>query len=175
MISGKAQITKGNWLTGGTASFTNTKSESQTFPTYKNVNLDLSPTLGYFLADKFAIGISPAFTWGKGESLDGTSGSNTKRYTVGPFIRYYLLDKENLVNILTTGTYSFGGVSLVGAKGSTSSYQIGAGPVIFFNSSVALELFLGYGARSEKVERYDKTVERGFQTRIGLQFHLERE
>lgn len=172
----KGQLTQGNWLTGGSASFSSTNSNysNQTMNAKsEEIYLALSPNMGYFLLDKFALGVSPAFTWGKGEFESGIT-TNTKRFLIGPFARLYLLNTERPFNILTNASYQFGLYSSEGAKGKINTFSVGAGPVIFFNSSVALEVILGYGSRVEDVKGVYKSTQSGFQMGIGFQIHLEK-
>jgi len=49
-----------------------------------------------------------------------------------------------------------------------------AGPVIYFNSSVGLEVLLGYSSSLEDVENANKEVRKGFQVAVGFQIHLEK-
>ena len=47
-IKSKSQITKGNWLVGGNASFSLLKSSSTASIQFKQTNIELTPTVGYF-------------------------------------------------------------------------------------------------------------------------------
>ncbi|HTO34785.1 MAG: hypothetical protein RBR78_01190 [Flavobacteriaceae bacterium] len=72
-----AQITKGNWMVGGNANFNHTKYES--FGDYpsegKSSGIQLNASLGYFVIDNFAVGISPSFGFSNPEgSNNSTAG-----------------------------------------------------------------------------------------------------
>ncbi len=175
--SGYSQITKGNWLVGGNGEFYSYTAQ-YTAPTYSNeasyTQIDLSPNIGYFVADKLAFGIRPTFSSIKGKvTTSGGLATNVQRYWIGPFGRYYFLPDDNPVNIVTDVSYQygfFGGIS----KGNLSAFSAMAGPVVYFNSSVGIEFLLGYSASKEDVEGYQKETRKGFQIGIGFQIHLER-
>ncbi len=51
-----SQITKGNWLVGGNASFLFTNSNTGGINSKVN-KIDIAPDIGYFFIDKFAAGV----------------------------------------------------------------------------------------------------------------------
>ncbi|OIR12885.1 hypothetical protein GALL_59520 [mine drainage metagenome] len=177
-----SQITEGTWMVGGAGqiySYNQDFSTSTYSVQYKYVNIDISSSVGFFVADKLALGLRPNFTWLKGHSVSSTGGvsggsTNTKRYSIGPFARYYLLQEDKSFNILADVSYLFGVVDFTGQSGKANMFSIAAGPVIFFNSSVGLEFLLGYTAKTEEIPNNYKDVRNGFQVSIGFQFHLEK-
>lgn len=165
-----AQITKGNWMVGGSGNFSSTVAESKSSNLLtsesKGLGVILSPTFGYFVADKLALGVSPVFGYSK---IDG--GNSNTSYGAGPFIRYYLLKPEKLINILTHIGYYYGSDS----AGSTSNnINFKTGPAIFLNSSVALELTLEYAIGQNKSD-FSTSTFKVFNVGLGLQIHLEKE
>lgn len=174
--SAQGQLTKGNWLVGGSASFYSSKS-TFTSPNYSQqsdgFDLSLSPNVGYFLLDKFVMGLSPAFSWNKFKD-NGGANSNIKRFLIGPFARYYLLDTEKPYNILVSAAYQYGIYSFKPTNGNIQNFSTAAGPVIFFNSSVGLEFTIGYSSRVEDIKENYKTTQKGLQIGIGFQIHLEK-
>lgn len=177
IYSAKSQITKGNWLVGGTGKFYSYTS-TYTSATYSNeasyTQIDLSPNIGYFVADKLAFGLRPTFSSIKGEvTTTGGLSTNVQRYWIGPFGRYYFMKPDKQINILTDVSYQygfFGGIS----KGKLNTFSAMVGPVVYFNSSVGIEFLLGYSASAEDVEGYQKETKNGFQIGIGFQIHLEK-
>lgn len=175
LLSGQAQITKNNWLVGGTGNFRSTTQKNN----YSANNLgatsfSLLPNIGYFIADKFALGISPgiAFNKTKGNNLE----SHVTTYKIGPFARYYFLEPENTVNLFIQGGFNYGisrfknsGSSLTKAK--NISYLIAGGPVVYFNTSVGLEFTAGWNYLQTINE---KSSNSSLLLGIGLQFHLEK-
>jgi hypothetical protein len=173
-----SQLTKGNWLVGGTGKFYDYKSEYSS-ATYSNeaeyTQIDISPNVGYFVADKLAFGLRPTFSSIKGKvTTVGGLSTNVQRYWIGPFARYYFLAAEKQANIVTDVSYQFGLFNAGGQKGDLRSFSALAGPVVYFNTSVGLELLLGYSYSKEDVEMYQKEIRKGFQISVGFQIHLEK-
>jgi hypothetical protein len=179
-FNANSQLDKNTWLVGGSGSFYLSKRNytsyvSPTLNGYSNeLNLSLSPNIGYFIVDKFAVGLRPYFSWGKGESTsaNGTiSTSDSKRYGIGPFARYYFLDKDKRYNILADASYQLGEWNL-GDIGKLSNFSFLVGPVIYFNTSVGMEFLLGYSSQSEELKNFSKNSSKGFYVNIGFQIHL---
>lgn len=173
------QLTKGHWLVGGSGRFNTYKNEiisSVSTTNGKYTQIDISPTIGYFLADKFAVGLKTTITSIKGDFTVvggvGTGGSNTQRYSLGLFSRYYFLEKEKQTNVLVDVNYQTGIIRGFG-KGTINSFSILTGPVIYFNSSVGIEFLVGYIAEKEKyTSEIFSEQKNGLQFSIGLQIHL---
>lgn len=174
----QGQLTKGNWLVGGTGKFfsysqSSTSSDFSVVGKYNQI--DISPAVGYFVIDKLAFGLKPTFSSINGKSIttEGIS-TNVQRYWIGPFGRYYFLNSEKQYNIVTDVSYQFGFLGGGLVKGSLSTFSALAGPVIYFNSSVGIEFLLGYNYTKEDAEKGNKDIKKGFQTSVGLQIHLEK-
>lgn len=168
-----AQITKGNWLVGGTGDFSTGKSKVTTYfdgkeYEYSGYSFSINPNIGYFIANKFATGLTSRIGYAKTD--DGTD-SGSWFYGAGPFARYYLLDSDNLVNILTHVEYYYTANSK--SDNTFNSFITKLGPVIFFNSSVALELTANYRLNNFNSSG-GKTVANSFDLQIGFQIHLEK-
>jgi hypothetical protein len=175
-----SQLTKGIWLAGGTGTFYSYNDTYKSEPSnteFKNTEVELAASAGYFVADKFALGLRPTFSLEKTEPISPGGGhGNTKRYTIGPFARYYLLNADKPFNIVSDISYQFGWVNhLKSSKGHINNFSIMAGPVIFFNTSVGVAVLLGYRASKEEIKDSYKDSNNGFQTSIGFQIHLEKE
>lgn len=159
------QLTKGNWLLSGSANLSMLKYGSEASIKFKQTNLLIAPSVGYFLMDKLALGIRPSLIYGS-----NNIGNSEKVFSVGPFIRYYLLKTEGLFNLLTEGGYYYGTYQSSGIKQNVFSFA--AGPVLYFNSSVGLEFLIGYS--TTKIAHFDG-VNNALQFGIGLQFNLEKD
>lgn len=180
------QLDKGIWLVGGSGSFQTNKRDfivGQDIVLYKDIDVSLSPSVGYFIIDKLAIGLKPSFSWSKSDyvrtisgNVSGGRGNNSWLY-LGSFGRYYLLKKDNNYNILVDASYSHGIQSNFGTKsGQSNSFRFMTGPEFYFNSSVGIELLIGYSSRKDSF--YDigqSQYYRGFLTTIGFQIHLEKD
>jgi len=171
-----AQITKGNWLVGGNLRFYNQKAESSSNgfnSTQKGIGLNVSSDLGYFLKDKFAIGIVPSFGYGNPEG----SGNSGYGFGIGPFVRYYYLKPNKRINIFSHIEYQFANGYRQGDKTTeTTNFNFKTGPAIFFNSSVALEITLeyAYGKTTSFSGSGSESKINDFNLGIGFQIHLEK-
>ena len=174
-LNGHSQITKNNWLVGGTASY----SSSTTINSYNNeenrvTRWGIAPNLGYFILDKFAIGLNPGISFTKSNWSFGES--HVTFYNIAPFARYYFLETEKTLNLFLQGStgYSFSRAKNYTnplQKSSYFSYSISGGPVLYFNTSVGLE-FTGSYNHLRSIE--EKAGNNSFIFGIGLQVHLER-
>lgn len=165
-----SQITKGNWMIGGSAAFTSTNNKSNATPNANQLLVQLSGDIGYFFFDKLAVGLKPAF---ESSTVKFFSGSNTSNIlAVGPFTRYYFLPKEKIVNILVEVSYQYGiRWSTTNEILHSNRISISSGAVVFFNNSVGLEFTIGYSSlKYAKSNGLNNSVTAG----IGFQFHLEK-
>jgi hypothetical protein len=164
-----SQITKGNWLVGGNASFSRLQNSSSASVQFKQTNVEISPLAGYFLQDKFAVGVNPSLSFGS-----NTVANTNTVITVGPFIRYYFLPTGNIFNLFAQSSYAYGSVT---GKGQGSGQQLNTfsfsgGPVLYFNTSVGLEFIIDY-ATTKVVGFSGANNELKFG--IGFQIHLEKD
>ncbi|AVR44243.1 hypothetical protein C7S20_02625 [Christiangramia fulva] len=164
-LSLNAQITKNNWLVGGGISFSYSKSKPEGAVDSEAFNINLSPDIGYFIWDKFAFGSRLDFDLNHYKSDNGNS--NFKRLLVSPFLRFYFLDEEKMVNPFIEGSYRF---SLINENNS-QEFSAKGGIAIFLNNSVAYEIFLNY-LNSTTQNQYigSHTLLLG----IGIQVHLKK-
>lgn len=163
------QITKGNWLVGGSASFSRLQSSSEASTQYKQTNFQISPTIGYFLKDKFAVGLRPSLNYGRATGSNSTVLSSGTVITIGPFVRYYLLKPENIFNLFAEGSYGYGTIS--GSQRS-NTFSFAGGPVLYFNSSVGLEFTISYS--TTKIVGFSGN-NNDVLFGIGFQIHLEKD
>lgn len=133
-----AQIQKGNWMVG--AQVANVKFTN-------GFDLNLTPQLGYFIKDNWAIGGQVDLN-----IADQTNGGTTTDIGVGAFTRYYLSPGEQGVdNLLNHGR--FFGQANVGYKGINQSagattnglgLGIGVGYSYFITKNVGLEALVKF-------------------------------
>ena len=166
-LTANCQITKGNWMLGGNASFSSLKSSSTAAAQFKQTDIQIIPTVGYFFIDKFTAGLRPSLTYGS-----NTIANSNTIIGIGPFARYYFLSPDNILNLFTEGSYSYGSISGKGQIASKSNtYSVSGGPVVYFNSSVGLEFTLAYS--TTKVVGFTGTNNE-VRFGIGFQFYLEK-
>lgn len=184
-ISGAtAQLNKKTWLAGGSGNFKLIKSRQElntSTENYKKYEIKISPDIGYFFRDKLAAGIKTSLTVTNSKRHpEGTAYSRSYRFDYGPFVRYYLLEKEKPYNIVTEVCYQFGNVTLTaGEKGSRRNFTFMAGPSVYFNTSLALEFLAGYVNTREQLSYFNLSdqsnqTDKGLRFEIGFQFHLEK-
>lgn len=178
LLSSNAQLTKNNWLVGGSGSFSYTDNNIAAYLKYKSLTLSITPKIGYFFIDKFVAGVETTVSIYKTTYPPNTTsyGSKIATYSFGPFARYYLLNAEKTYNIFIEGAYQHQiqkhkTLSQV-TKQSANSYIINAGPVVYFNSSVGIEFTVGFS--SLKLEGL-KGSNNSLLVGIGFQIHLEKE
>lgn len=164
-LSLNAQITKGNWMVGGDVAFSYSKSKSESVVDNETLNVNLSPNIGYFFWDKFALGLRPEYTRSRTKSDSGTSKFD--RFVLSPFARYYFLKADNMINPFFETSYR---ISLVN-EANSREFSAKGGIAIFLNSSVAFEVSLNYlNSTSENIFVGNHTILLGF----GVQVHLEK-
>lgn len=164
------QITKGNWLVGGNASFSQQNPSSTAIAMFKQTDFQITPFAGYFLMDKVAVGLNPSLEYEK------VSSYTSLIINVGPFVRYYFLEADKMFNLFGQGSYSYGSNTLKtpGQQGQgehSNTFAFSAGPVVYFNSSVGLEFTINYSTK-KFVGFTGNNKELSFG--IGFQIHLEK-
>lgn len=161
------QISKDNWIMGGSAGFSTLNSSSEAGLQFSQKDFRISAAAGYFLTDKFVIGIKPSFSYGS----NSISISSTV-IGIGPFVRYYLLSREYMFNLFTEGSYSYGNTKDLKQNGQRSNtYSLSGGPVIFINSSIGLEFGVSYA--TTKVLNSTGKIN-GLNFGVGFMFYLDK-
>jgi hypothetical protein len=171
-VTATCQITKGNWMIGGNTDFSSTSNKSEEGQRTTAFTIQITPNIGYFIADKFATGLKVSV--GK----EGVKATGTSRYSTytnanfGPFLRYYFLPTDKLLNVLVEGVYQYGFIAGDNNKVFKNTFSISGGPVVYFNSSVGLEFLIGYSTfKYVGFAGSNGTVQVG----LGLQVHLEKD
>ena len=108
----------------------------------KGYGFRIYPNIGYFFIDKMAGGFKLGFNYGKTEGNSSMVG-----YGLGPFVRYYFLNPDKRVNVFAEANYNYY-ISKTQNFDATKGYNYNfkAGPEIFFNSSVGLEVTINYSS-----------------------------
>lgn len=159
-----AQINQGQWMVGGNINFTSSKFGDD--DDNKVTSFNINPNAGYFFIDKLAAGLRLGFESTKVKSADDA----TVDWSLAPFVRYYILDAGQKVNVFADGSYGFGKYGAAD-KESYNFFQFMAGPAIFITPNTALELALFY--KSEGGDLYgDDDRFNHFGLNIGFQIHL---
>jgi hypothetical protein len=166
-----SQITKGNWMVGGGINFSSIKFESD-ISSRRVTNIQANGNTGFFFSDKFVAGLRPSLLIEHNKSEFGKNVSTI--FSVGPFLRYYVLPVDNRINLLFETGYLYGTGKVSSQKAvHSNTFFFAGGPVVFLNTSVGLELLFGYSATKVKASGNDK--KNIVQIGLGLQYHLEKE
>lgn len=191
-----AQVTdRGNFIIGGTLGFSSATSDveqsingqSTTLDGATGTQLNISPSIGYFLVDNFALGVGMDYTFNKVEEPDGTE-ENDNDLLFGPFIRYYFPVGNNMSFFLES-TAGFGSSSNTSDFGgqtqdiSTNVFAFGIGPgfTIFSSNAIGIEALVKYNYASSDAD-FDVSGETAnvitttnqFDFSVGLQFYFSR-
>jgi hypothetical protein len=154
VVSAQA-VNQGAWMLGGTAGF---RSESVKDSDVSVTTIDVSPNLGYFIADDLAIGLSLNLS---SVSVDGNSSTD---FGLGPFIRFYFAD----------AIFAQVGANLGLGDREFTDLELGLGYSWFVDNSVAIEPKLFYrihGVGDDVVGDFDSSV---FGLSIGIQAFVDR-
>lgn len=171
-ITSNAQITKGNWMVGGTGNISSYESKFQNNGnevTNKGIGINLSPNIGYFFANKFVAGTSFSVGYTKPKGSNSSFG-----YGFGPFVRYYFLKEDKQINFFAQANYIFEETKSGNNKSESNGYGFKTGPVIFFNSSVGIEITLDYNSSKLTPNGSESSTYNNFQIGLGFQIHLEK-
>ncbi len=158
-----AQLTKNYWLVGGDMNYEKYQSKIERNNNYSNFITNIKS--GTFVIDKLVLGINLnliAFS----EKYTQPDGSISKRkqsnFSLGPFVRYYILNTEKTFNLFINSKLGF-------KKNKEIEFEQGIGIVYFLNSSTGIELSGGYNFISSNYtnQSYNRIL-----LKLGIQFHL---
>lgn len=115
----------------------------------RQTSFTLGPSLGYFVTDKFAVGIKPGFHQSKSTNYSGTNDTFTKSNTYGAAIygRYYFLELGNRfktyteldLGYATSGNETGNGTTTVKSdRTNTIGVNAGLGANFFITKRIAI-------------------------------------
>jgi opacity protein-like surface antigen len=167
--SALAQTEKGSTLIGGTGTV---HIDTEGTEEDKGYFLILSPRVGFFVANNFAIGTA----------LPGTVAGNRDyaSTTIGltPFLRGYVGSSATRFLLEVRGGYTYSILKYEGDLGDFkesqgfTSYGVGAGFAHFINEHVGLEFLLSYDQTNREAPVIEYTHLSGINLNIGLQVYL---
>lgn len=170
-----AQTEKGNLLIGGSTklNFThiNVKLKSDFAKTDggKVTDLELSPQIGFFIANGVAIGAEVPISYNR--KKDDKSKETTTSISFTPFVRYYFGSKN-------IKPYLHGAVGLGRMKRKDSlnefpmnlfMYELGGGLAFFLNEKVSLDIGIGYASVRAKPTKDNDHNYRSISRGVGLE------
>lgn len=173
-----AQFTKGRILAGGNVSFitgSNKIDQGGSLTTSStSTSFQLTPNVGYFIIDNFAIGAGVGLGLSTGKSNNSTPETrvNSTSFEFEPFVRYYLKQGIFFEGQFGLGTFKskYINSNTTTLTQNISTWTIGAGYPYFLNDNVAIEPFLGYRRRSFEGDQ----VQASLFLSVGLQVYLGR-
>ncbi len=191
-----AQVTKsGNFIVGSTVGFSTANStiiqeatggiKSEESPYSTQINI--APSVGYFLFDNFGLGIRMDYTLNRVEEANNEFTEDSD-VLFGPFARYYLpVSGSNDMFLFLEAGFGFGNARDIqelptgNQRINTNLFAFGAGPgiTVIASNSIGLEAVVKYNyARSEfdtqiagiEANTITKTNQIGIS--LGLQFYF---
>jgi outer membrane protein len=135
-----AQISKGNMMVGGTLSLYTTSLEGNS--DYESSGTEFSPSFGYFIADKLAVGGELTFIAATNDN--GANKTETTYFGFAPFARYYKVTSNENFAFFAQARLRFlsgkidttpGGET----KSSRTTFAISPGFAYFFNKHWAVD------------------------------------
>ncbi len=133
-------------------------------------SFSFTPTVGYFVADGFALGLS--FNIDNSKQDDVTSNS----LLIGPMVRYYI-GSSNVKPFIQAGYY-FGSQSeendVEEVEAKASAWDIGAGAAMFINDFASIDFSLGYGGGTftNKEDEKTKLKVKGIAVNVGFSLYF---
>jgi len=177
-----AQTSSGNMMLGGSLDFSSVSRESGNANDVSSITF--SPSFGYFVSDKLAVGTS--LTLSSTRSGTGAGKTINTSFGLGPFARYYMFTSNENFAFFGQAGLSFasgktdpaaGGVT----KNSSISFSVFPGAAYFFNEHWALELSItGFAISSvdpntananDKITRVDFDIY-SFSPALGVRYHF---
>ena len=160
-------IEKGNFLGGGKGrlSFSSQQLEEK----YKETSIMVRPGFGYFLQDKWAVGINLNFENTKIKVGDVEQGKSID-FGGGIWTRYYFLPKSKRTNFFGEAGFNMGGNKLDDEdRINYSGFNVGLYMVHFINEHIAFEIGVDY--YSKKYEDEDEPINK-MGVSAGFQMHF---
>lgn len=156
-----SQTEKGSTLVGGALSLQTTKNNS---------NFSVTPNIGFFAANNFAMGGALNLNFSK------IGDVKNNQFGVGPYLRYYFGKTQTKPFLLTEGSFlsakyeTFDPLTNVKTKTSSNGvgFLVGLGFAAFVNDVVAVEGLTGYNYSDFK----GSTGSGGFTMRLGFQLYF---
>ena len=139
----------------------------------------LTPHAGYFIKDNLALGAQLSVSFSNTKDYDYDSELRETNLAFSPFIRYYFGTKKvrPLVHV-SGGIGSYKDKYIASSspnynRESTSTlfcYSIGVGAGVFLNDMVSIDLELGYGGISSKINEDLRGRQNAFGFNAGFSF-----
>ena len=145
----------------------------------------ISPSVGYFVLDELAIGISMDYTFSQVRSAEGEKNEDSN-VLFGPFARYYLPIADDMA-VFLEGSFGFGnsrndmelGGQPQNIRTNMVAFGVGPGLTIFSTSAIGIEALCKYNYSRSTFDTTigginAKTITRTnqFDFSVGLRFYF---
>ncbi len=136
------------------------------------------PYAGYFIKDNLALGVQLRVSLSNTKDYDYDSEDRETSVDFAPFIQYYFGGKKVKPFVSASGgigsyknTYIASSPKYNNESTSTIlTYSLGAGVGFFLNDMVSIDLELGYGRISSKINKDFKGIQNAFGLNAGFSF-----
>lgn len=177
LIGGQSKLEYSTYKSGGENQYTSGNNG-------KTRNLDITPQIGRFIANNFAVGLEVPYSHSK--EIDGDDSYATSSLLVMAFMRYYFgktkikpylhgaigpgWGKTKLESSQLNNDPNF----TINSKISKNlmAYELGGGLGVFVNEHVSLDFSLGYGHITSKYTDFSnmdrKDIVKGIDANIGI-------
>ena len=182
-----AQTVSGTKAVGGGITFTSTTEPGYEGDEGKETSFSFIPSLGYFVADQFMVGLNVGFSSGKSTGVNFYETKSTG-FAVGPFARYYMHTSNENFAFYGQASVLFGsGKDTIEdldteTKSSVLDIAVSPGFAYFFNEHWAVELgFRGIGynqedpnkdADDDEVKTFDIGLNSFMPANLGFRYHF---
>ncbi|WP_394666910.1 OmpW family outer membrane protein [uncultured Chryseobacterium sp.] len=186
-----AQMTKGDWVISGNTGIgfnnmeTKTKVNGQSFDGPKVSSFSVTPSVGYFVIDKLAVGIDLGFT--SVTTKDSGDKTTISNFSVMPTATYYFANSSKFVPFLGAGIgYATGKSKYTSTLlGTTTSNEVSTdglawkakgGVTYMATQSLGINLGLGFDQfyNKETVAGYEyKTTTSTFGVNLGFSYFIK--
>jgi len=144
----------------------------------KEFSINLTPKLGYFILNNFAVGLDFTLAYSHTNIRSGDYIVNQTRTGIGPFVRYYIPIKSIL--LFSEANYAYGSsINRWEYHDDTDEhgyqiqyYGLGLGLGIPIGNSVSFDALLGYQAYNYKAKEGNEDNVRTIVGTIGLKLGL---
>ncbi len=171
-FSGIGQIDKGQWSIGGNLEGYKYEEYNDGNVSSSNTSLSILPSVGYFPASKFSVGLQLIYY--KAFYFEYGANSRSLLFGAGPFIRYYVLSKGKTINLFLESNYSRGIFKTFVTddnRGKYLSYSANLGLAVFFNENASIEFVPGFWYQITDNSNYSYE-RKGLKTSIGIKIYL---
>ena len=180
------EVANGQLFVGGSVGFNtsggSTETNGVTVDHQTNTNFSFSPSVGYFLTDKFAVGGSLSLLTNRVVTPGNTETVDVQRtFGISPFVRYYAY-RLNKFSIFGTGYLGLGWNTQKSTTGpitttdpTTTMFRFGVTPSVSYDltDKISLEaginlLSMGYNYNTSKASNGDRSSSSNFYFGAGV-------